>query len=55
MNRTTFYYTIENVNYIFAVKHCKRPKQTNVYKHLVKLLNNDKVTSIGYTLRTLNY
>ena len=55
MNRTTFYYTIENVNYIFAVKHCKRPKQTKVYKHLVKLLNNDKVTSIGYTIGILNY
>ena len=55
MIRTTFYYTIENVNYIFAVKHCKRPMQTKVYKHLIKLLDNDKVSSIGYSLETLNY
>ena len=55
MNRITFYYTIENVNYIFAVKHCKKPAQTKVYKNLIKLLHNDKVTSIGYSSETLNY
>ena len=55
MKRTTFYYTINNVNYIFAVKHCIRPKQTKVYKHLIKLLNKNKVNSIGYKLGTINY
>ena len=55
MKRTTFYYTINNVNYIFAVKHCIRPKQTKVYKHLIKLLDKNKVNSIGYKLGTINY
>ena len=53
MKLATFYYTIDNVKYIFAVKQCKRPVQTKVYKHLIKLLDKDKVTSIGYTLGTL--
>lgn len=55
MIRTTFYYEKNNVNFIFAVKHCKRPKQTKVYKHLVKLLDNRKVEAIGFTPNTLNY
>ena len=55
MIRTTFYYTIDDVNYIFAVKHCKRPKQTKVYKHLIKLLDKNKVEAIGYSLGTINY
>jgi len=55
MYRYTFYYLKNNVNIIFAVKHCKRPKQTKVYKHLVKLLDRDKVDGIGYTLNTINY
>lgn len=52
---TTFYYTIDDVNYLFAVKHCIRPKQTKVYKHLIKLLDKNKVQSIGYKLGTVNY
>ena len=55
MIRCTFYYTKDNVNFIFAVKHCKRPKQTKVYKHLIKLLDNDKVDAIGYTNGVINY
>ncbi len=55
MIRTTFYYKKNNVNFIFAVKHCKRPAQTKVYKHLIKLLDNDKVDAIGYTTNTINY
>jgi len=55
MLRTTFYYTIDDVNYIFAVKHCKRPKQTKVYKHLIELLDKNKVQSIGYKLGAINY
>ena len=55
MTRTSFYYTINNVNYLFAVKHCIKPKQTKVYKHLIKLLDNNKVQSIGYKLGTINY
>ncbi len=55
MKRTTFYYTIDNVNYLFAVKHCIRPKQTKVYKHLIKLLDKNKVEAIGYSLGTINY
>jgi len=53
MTRFTFYYTIDSVQYIFAVKHCKKPEQTKVYKHLIKLLDEEKVTSIGYSLETL--
>jgi len=48
MRRTSFYYTIDNVNYLFAVKHCLRPRQTKVYKHLIKLLEKNKVDYIGY-------
>jgi hypothetical protein len=55
MKRTTFYYTINNVNYIFAVKHCIRPKQTKVYKDLKILLGIYEVEAIGYTLGTINY
>jgi len=55
MKRTTFYYTIDDVNYIFAVKHCIKPEQTKVYKHLIKLLDKNKVQSIGYKLGTINY
>jgi len=55
MKRTTFYYTIDNVKYIFAIKHCKRPIQTKVYKDLIKLLDKNKVQSIGYKLGTINY
>jgi hypothetical protein len=55
MTRTSFYYTIDNVNYLFAVKHCLRPKQTKIYKHLIKLLDKNKVESIGYKLGTINY
>jgi len=55
MIRTTFYYTIDDVNYIFAVKHCKRPKQTKVYKDLKILLGIYEVQAIGYKLGTINY
>ena len=55
MIRTSFYYTIDNVNYIFAVKHCLKPRQTKVYKHLIKLLDKNKVESIGYKIGTINY
>ncbi len=55
MTRTSFYYTIDNVNYLFAVKHCLKPKQTKVYKHLIKLLDKNKVESIGYKIGTINY
>jgi len=55
MLRITFYYTIDNVKYIFAVKHCKRPAQTKVYKDLIKLLGIYEVEAIGYTSETINY
>ncbi len=55
MYRYTFYYIIDNVNYIFAVKHCKKPKQTKVYKQLKNLLNKRKVEAIGFTPNVLNY
>jgi hypothetical protein len=54
MIRTTFYYKKNNVNFIFAVKNCKRPAQTKVYKNLVKLLDNDKVEAIGYSNETID-
>ena len=55
MIRTTFYYTLDNVNYIFGVKHCKKPKQTKAYKKLFKLLDAQKVNSIGYVLGCIEY
>jgi len=55
MNRCTFYYTKNNVNYIFAVKHCIRPAQTKVYKQLMNLFNRDKIDCYGFTFGTINY
>ena len=63
MIRTRFYYIIDDVIYLFAVKHCIRPKQTKVYKHLIKLLDKNKVQVVAYCnkksvcikLVTLNY
>jgi hypothetical protein len=50
MIRYNFYYQIKEheAKEIFAVKHCVRPKATKVYKHLIKLLEKNKVYSIGY-------
>ena len=53
MLRTIFYYTIDNVNYTFAIKHCKTPEKTNIYKQLTELLNKNEVSSIGYKLGEL--
>lgn len=53
MLRTIFYYTIDDVDYTFAVKHCKTPEKTNIYKHLIKLLDKNEVSSIGYKLGEL--
>ena len=50
MIRHNFYYQIEEngVKELFAVKHCIRPASTKVYKHLLKLLEKNKVYLIGY-------
>lgn len=55
MTRCTFYYTKNNVNYIFAVKHCIKPKKTKVYKHLINLFNSQKIDSYGFTFDTIDY
>ena len=51
MIRHNFYYQIKEngAKEIFAVKHCIRPTATKVYKHLLKLLEKNKVYSIGYS------
>tara|TARA_R110001592_G_scaffold355648_1_gene656520 strand:+ start:1275 stop:1466 length:192 start_codon:yes stop_codon:yes gene_type:complete len=51
MTRYNFYYQIKehDVKELFAVKHCIRPAATKVYKHLLKLLEKNKVYSIGYS------
>jgi len=51
MIRYNFYYQIKEhgAKEIFAVKHCVRPKATKVYKHLIKLLEKNKVYLIGYS------
>ena len=51
MIRYNFYYQIkkEEAKELFAVKHCIKPAATKVYKHLLKLLEKNKVYSIGYS------
>lgn len=51
MIRYNFHYQIKEhgAKEIFAVKHCIRPAATKVYKHLLKLLEKNKVFSIGYS------
>ena len=52
MIRFNFYYQIKEhgAKEIFAVKHCIRPAATKVYKQLKKLLEDNKVYSIGYNI-----
>ena len=51
MIRYNFYYQIKehDAKELFAVKHCIRPAATKVYKHLINLLEKNKVYSIGYS------
>ena len=57
MIRYSFYYQIkeQGAKEIFAVKHCIRPASTQVYKHLKKLLEKNKVYSIGYNTKQIKY
>tara|TARA_R110000822_G_C14886173_1_gene447159 strand:- start:81 stop:293 length:213 start_codon:yes stop_codon:yes gene_type:complete len=52
MIRYNFHYQIKEhgAKELFAVKHCIRPAATKVYKHLMNLLEKNKVYSIGYRI-----
>lgn len=51
MFRTTFYYKLEDkysVEYTYAVKHCKSPKRTNIWKQLKHKFNKGEISAYGY-------
>ena len=51
MFRTTFYYKLEDkysVKHIYAIKHCKRPTRTKVFKELETKLNKGEISAYGY-------
>jgi hypothetical protein len=51
MFRTTFYYQLDDTystEYIYAIKHCKRPASTKVYKELKRKLDKGEISAYGY-------
>ena len=50
MYRTTFYYKLEDkysIEYVYAIKHCKRPARTKVYKEL-ETKSDCEYSTLGY-------
>ena len=44
--RTTFTITkADGIEYIYAVRHCYKPKATKEYKSLMDMLDKDKIVS----------
>ena len=44
--RTTFTMTkLDGIEYIYAIKHCYKPKATKEYKSLMSMLDNDQILS----------
>ena len=44
--RTTFTMTkADGIEYIYAVRHCYKPKATKEYKSLMAILNQNKIVS----------
>ena len=54
MYRTRFYLVQENspAEITYAIKHCRQPKRTLAYKNLMRMLDQDKITSFGYYAET---
>jgi len=54
MYRYVFYTqeTVDGYRRIHAIKHCKRPKATKVYKHLEYLFNSGEVAVYGYEIES---
>jgi len=54
MYRYVFYTqeTVDGYRRIHAIKHCKRPKATKVYKHLEYLFNSGEVAVYGYGIES---
>ena len=51
MWRYKFYYQVkseDDVQIIYAVKHCKRPKATKPYKNLERMFNSGLIAVYGY-------
>ena len=49
------FYTQESLDaprMIRAVKHCKRPRATKIYKHLERMFHSGEVGVFGYTIET---
>jgi len=44
--RTTFMITrLDGIDYIYAVRHCYKPKATREYKALMSMLDKDQILS----------
>tara|TARA_R100001086_G_scaffold86846_1_gene42384 strand:+ start:2041 stop:2253 length:213 start_codon:yes stop_codon:yes gene_type:complete len=51
MFKTTFYYKLNDkysIEYIHAIKDCKSPTRTKVYKQLVRKFNKGEISAYGY-------
>ena len=51
MYRTTFFYKLDDeysVEYTYAIKHCKSPKRTNIWKQLERKFNKGEISAYGY-------
>ena len=49
--RTTFTITkADGIEYIYAVRHCYKPKATREYKSLMAMLDKDKIVSFQIKL-----
>jgi hypothetical protein len=54
MYRYIFYTqeSLEAPRMIRAVKHCKRPRATKIYKHLERMFHSGEVAVFGYSIET---
>jgi len=55
MWRYRFYYQYkvdDNAKITYGVKHCKRPRATNLYKHLENLFNMGLIEVYGYDIES---
>jgi len=56
MWRYRFYYQYkldDDTQITYAVKHCKRPRATKVYKHLERLFHSGEVAVFGYDIEII--
>lgn len=54
MYRYVFYTqeSVDGARKIHAIKHCKRPRATKVYKHMEYLFHREEVAVFGYSIES---